>query len=196
MSLHIHFPNIDLVIKRKKKKRIYSVEDIQCLLSNIRRYELGGEYLIGKGFLIDPKVSWYDYDSDRPYTTLNLQSTTGVVWHSHPYGIELRNSFPSFEDLLCVQVNLSLIFFIMTGKGMYIMSSTKRVETEDIKNFYESMDDHNIEDNFVNYELTEEISNTIGIFMTCIPNSIITIDLIDRYISYIDQLKNDSDINV
>lgn len=183
----LSFPNVDLTIKLKKKIEIYSIENLQILLSVIRRYELGGEYKKGEGFLIDINATHYDYDSDRPYTTLNLHSSNGVVWHSHPFGLNIENSYPSLEDIQVARENPSLIFIIFTGRGVYIISVLQRLTSEDIIEFYESMDTGDIESNFVNYEFTDEI----GIFLTCIPNSKISLDLIDKTISRINKLKID-----
>lgn len=188
-TIDLSFPHIDLVIKLKRNKKIYSIDDLLCVLSMIRRYELGGEYIYGKGFVINTDVTYYDYDSDRPYTTLNLQTETGVVWHSHPFSMKIENAYPSLEDMTVSKENTALIFLIITGRGVYIISTVKKISDHDIKDFYDSMGDNDIESTFVNYEFTEEIVESTGIFLKCIPLSSITLDLIDKNISTIKRLK-------
>ncbi|MDD4930606.1 MAG: hypothetical protein PHG66_00435 [Candidatus Colwellbacteria bacterium] len=189
MTTDLSFPNVDLVIKLKRRQEIYNIDDLLCLLSLIRRYELGGEYIYGRGFRLDTNVTCYDYDSDRPYTILNLQTHTDVVWHSHPFGIQLMNAYPSLEDMIVSMNNISLIFIIITGRGVYIISTIKEITERDVKDFYNSMDNNDIESTFVNYEFTEEIVESTGIFLSCIPLSLISLDQIDKNISFIKKLK-------
>jgi len=189
------FPNIDLKIKFKGPlKDVYDIDEILCILSMIRRYELGGEYKIGKGFFIDINITYYDYDSDRPYTTLDL-TNGGILWHSHPFGMRIENAYPSIEDMQIARDNKDIIFMIITGRGLYIISTIKDISGEDVVEFYDSMECDDIESAFVNYKFTEEIVESTGIFLSCIPLSLISLDLIDKTISHIKKLKSNIEKN-
>lgn len=181
----ISFPNVDLVIKSIHRENIFSIDDIFSLLSVIRKYELGGEYIVSQNkFILDPKITHYDYDSDRPYTNLNLQTDHGVVWHSHPYGIKIENSYPSLEDLQVAREHPNIIFLIFTGRGVYIISLSDELTKEDIDEFYESMSDNNIESNFVNYEFTDDIP---GLFLICVQN--LSTELLNKYIKKVKKVR-------
>lgn len=189
----VKFPNIDLVLNLKvrsvcKKDKIttycagyYKPVELYKLLKcpTIDIHELGGEYHVKNGFTIDPRVSFFDTDEDRPYTTLNKSSNSGVFWHSHPFVHEFT-SYPSIEDLDMFRMNPQLIFLIISRKGIYVISVLKPYTSIDtIVSFYREMqpnaescnwDYNDLELSFSqNKCFSENIIKDYGLFVKLIP---------------------------
>lgn len=186
MIQRVKFPNIDFTLPLKSN--YYDPKELYELLSEVSKVELGGEYDLKNGFIVDPKVSNYDKTEDRPYTSLNVHTKLGVVWHSHPFDSEYT-SYPSIEDMDVVRMYPELIFLLLTKKGIYVMSATKPyISVDGIVRYYRSMQpettdiDWNyeeLEESFINnIGYTSEKIHTYGIFCNLIP------------LNHIDKLKN------
>lgn len=160
----VKFPNVDFTFPLKVKSVIseckttdcadyYTINEIYNTLYNVKKYELGGEYSLKNGFVIDPRVTKYDIEQGRPYTSLNFNSKTGIVWHSHPFNDD-GISYPSIEDLNVVRLHPQLMFLLLTRHGLYVMTSTKKYIDVDVVEFYKNMQPKSSNSNW-NYEELE-----------------------------------------
>ena len=146
----VKFPNVDLTLMLKTKDvcknkdtrtcaDYYKPEEIYKLLSITDKYELGGLYSPKHGFIIDPHVTYFDTKEDRAYTTLNVNSNTCIVWHSHPFDHK-ATSYPSIEDLDMCRMYPKLIFLLLSKKGIYVMSSLESyIGIDLIVSYYKNM---------------------------------------------------------
>lgn len=116
----------------------YSLNEIYDFLLPIRHVEIGGEYDIRRGFVIDPKASFFDQKENRPYTILNMESNSKIVWHSHPFN-HSDTCYPSLEDLEMSRQYNNLVFILLSKKGIYVMSVNKYVHKNRIIEFYQRM---------------------------------------------------------
>ena len=169
--IQTQFPHVDLSISLKAGR--YEIRELYNLLSVIKTYELGGGYDTVAGFKIDVETTWYDDDSDRPYTILDFEYKTDIVWHSHPFGIEVNNAYPSIEDINTARLNPHLTFMILTGKGVYVISVKEDVSEDEVIDLYNTIDDDEVEMNFVT---NRYFSLNKRIFIYCIPISVVLFD--------------------
>jgi proteasome lid subunit RPN8/RPN11 len=149
------FPNINKRIDKIKSsysKNCISLLKLKELSSYIKKYELGGEYIPGCGFLIHPETTHYDKKQDRPYTI--LKSKTGIVFHTHPFIEKEKNTFPSIEDLNMLCHNPKMIGIIICLKGVFIIKSRKRIHKmkslDILDDIYQSLSLSNIEQIYIN----------------------------------------------
>ena len=205
----ITFPYIDMSLQLKTMTKCANDIDIKCInyydfrelyttLNSIEKYELGGEYNPDKGFLIDPRVSYYDKDQDRPYTILNF--SRDIVWHSHPFNYE-KNAYPSIEDIDAVRVHHRLIFLLVTYKGVYVLSATRPYTSIDnVVGFYQYMQPNTkscsewnydeLEKSFIeNRGYNDDIVHKYGIVSVMIPNQDVTRDSINKTIQRVKKLR-------
>ena len=222
----VTFPNIDLsldlrikkiclqetslkdILSTMKKEKIncidyYKPEDLYKLIYPIKYNEIGGEYDMEKGYIIDPRVSYYDKKSNRPYVTLNINAKSGIVWHSHPFE-EKGNNYPSIEDLDMIRIHPHLISLIVTTKGTYVLAMLKPyVSINLLIMFYNSIQDKStscgywnhdeLEKNFIqNKGYTKEHQNKYDIYvrLVTIPYAL-DINLINDEIKRIHRYRNE-----
>ncbi len=198
--LNIKFPNanlnVDINVKKKSKTiennyctstkespSIYCVDysslfDIYKIITPIKKFELGGEYNLNKGFLINPNVTNYDQTNDRPYSNLPKNPSTGIIWHSHPF--DYPNDYPSIEDLDSLRLSPHIVSIILCKEGVYVMSSLQPyIPLQSLISFYNDMqptskkcewNPQELQHSFThNKQFTSEFLNKYNLFVSFIP---------------------------
>jgi hypothetical protein len=151
----LSFPNISKSINKKVDiKKCISLRKLKQLAIDIGKYEIGGEYIEGCGFLVYPETTFYDNKQNRPYSKLYMRRGN-VVFHTHPFILKQHNTFPSIEDLNTIISSKSMIGIIVCLKGIFKISA-KREHNKNLKkldkldNLYQSLSLKNIESLYIN----------------------------------------------
>lgn len=103
--------------------RYYSLSEVYSILEKkYSEVEVGGIYS-SKGFTIREETGFFDTNTGRAYTLLNVNKSypSRVLWHSHPMQDEF--SYPSLEDMDIARLNPLFLFLILTSKGVFVISS-------------------------------------------------------------------------
>lgn len=135
------FPNLPLSLNLRYPIALrtdwYGIMELYLqIFPQAAQYEVGGIFDIKKGFTIQPIVSHFDPSTGFPYVSVDGNSETGIVWHSHPPPIqrEQSNSYPSEQDMLLAVNSKHLISLVLTPDGVFIIAAlSDSISKENVK---------------------------------------------------------------
>jgi len=101
------------------------IDKLYEILNRLKKYEISGEFNLDGTFSIDPRASGWDEKDGRPYSM--TPTNKYFVWHSHPFRTVNPVDFPSIEDIDTIRLNPHMVGMILTGSGIYFMTSLREI---------------------------------------------------------------------